>query len=582
MSEIVQFTGRYTDYIAGGLQKMASSAMSSIASVKGGLASLSGSSRNTTSSIDTLNGRLDNLRKTRDLSIDTRQIKQANRDIDVLERKIDRMQNSGRRNSGGGGMGMLGGLVAGAGLVMGLGSVATAGLNAQAQGKSMEVLAGEKEGKQLFGELTKFANDSIFGAEVNQHAQTLMGFGEAAKNVMGDIRMLGDVSMGNKDRLAGLTLAFSNTLAAGKLTGQDMIQYINAGFNPLNEIARTTGKSMGVLKDEMSKGLITFDMVKGAFQSATGEGGKFHDMTNKIAATDFGKVEAFKGQLSGLAMQFGGVLAPIIGNFITNYLAPFAGWIGKNQDLVVGLGTALLAGVGAYKVITIAQGLLNVVMSLNPIGLIVAGIAALTAGFIYAYNKVEWFRGGIMGAFESLKAFGSMVKDVVIERIKSLLTGIAGIGKALMEFFKGNWSNAFDAGKQAISDLVGVSTARKAMEGAKKVGEAWKTGYAKGVAGIKDKASQEDKAASGGLDAFAAATGDATASGAGAMAAAGGGSVGATGTGGNKAPSQIIIQKVIETINIHGSNFKESVDDMERQLEEAVIRVLKGAGIAIG
>ena len=416
MNDILQFTGKYNDLVSGGMQKMASSAKSSIASVNSGLASLTSSARRPVSSIDQLNRRLDDLRKTRDLSIDTRQIRRANNEMSRLERRIDNLQNKGRR-SGGGGIG-LGGLVAGAGVTMGMGKVLNAGLQAQAQGASFEALAGAKEGKQLFEDLTKFAQDSIFGEEVKKHAQTLMGFGEAANNVMGDIKMLGDVSMGNKDRLAGLTLAFSNTLAAGKLMGQDLLQYINAGFNPLQEISRTTGKSIGLLKDEMAKGLVTFDMVKGAFISATTEGGRFNNMTQKIADTDFGAVEAFKGQLSGLAMQFGGVLAPVMGNLITNYLAPFATWIGKHQDLVVGLGAALLAGVGAYKAITIAQGILNVVMTANPIGLIVGGIAALAAGFVYAYNKVDWFRGGVLATWTAIKGFGNLIKEVVIDRIK--------------------------------------------------------------------------------------------------------------------------------------------------------------------
>ena len=50
---------------------------------------------------------------------------------------------------------------------------------------------------------------------------------------------------------------------------------INAGFNPLQEMAKKTGKSVGELKEEMEKDAISADMVADAFASATAEGGQF-------------------------------------------------------------------------------------------------------------------------------------------------------------------------------------------------------------------------------------------------------------------------------------------------------------------
>ena len=66
--------------------------------------------------------------------------------------------------------------------------------------------------------------------------------------------MLGDVSQGNKERFDSLTLAFAQVGSAGKLSGQDLLQFVNAGFNPLNEISKMTGESMAELKERMSAG----------------------------------------------------------------------------------------------------------------------------------------------------------------------------------------------------------------------------------------------------------------------------------------------------------------------------------------
>ena len=76
--------------------------------------------------------------------------------------------------------------------------------------------------------------------------------------------------MGNNSRFQLLSLAFSQMSATGRLMGQDLNQMINAGFNPLQEIAKKTGKSIGELKDEMGKGAISAKMVEDAMASATG------------------------------------------------------------------------------------------------------------------------------------------------------------------------------------------------------------------------------------------------------------------------------------------------------------------------
>lgn len=584
MTEQLGFVSTLKDLASGGFRRMASTASSSFSSIKRGLGGISNSTVRPKSSINDLNNRLNDLRKTRSLSIDSRQIRSLGREIDKTERRLNRLENSGRKNSGGGGFG-LGGMLAGAGLAAAGGSVLNAGMQAQAQRASFEVLAGSSEaGKQMFDELNKFAQDSIFGQEVFKNAQTMKAFGAANQEVMPDLKMLGDISMGNKERFESLTLAFSQSRATGKLMGQDLLQMVNAGFNPLQIISEKTGKSMATLKDEMSKGMISFDMVKGAFQSATSEGGKFYNMTNKIADTDFGKWEALKGQVSGLAMAFGLKLAPILGNLIDKYLAPMATWIGKHIDLVTGLGGALLGGVAAYKAVTIAQGVLNAVMYANPIGLIVGGIAALAGGFAYAYKKVDWFRGAIKGSWGAIKEFAKTIKDVVISAITSMANGIAGIGKTIMLMFKGEFKQAFETGKQAVKDLSGISTLRTAMDGGKKIGKAWTTGYKNGL--LEVKTGDGNASVDGFRGAAASATGTTATGG---VASAGnvfdtsgttGNSTASKITGGGNKEVKITVHKMFDNIVINANSFTESTQDIEAKVREMFYRLLNSVEIA--
>ena len=84
--------------------------------------------------------------------------------------------------------------------------------------------------------------------------QTLLAFGQDSSTVMDTLQSLGDIAMGDSQKLQSLTLAFAQASSSGKLMGQDLMQMVNAGFNPLLTISEKTGASMGDLKEFMSNG----------------------------------------------------------------------------------------------------------------------------------------------------------------------------------------------------------------------------------------------------------------------------------------------------------------------------------------
>ena len=196
-------------------------------------------------------------------------------------------------------------------------SVISAGLDASKLRAEFATLTGDKSmGEALFGDLNKYIQDSIFGTELFGGAKTLMGYGVAAKEVIPILKQLGDVAMGDKDKMQGLVYAFGQVTANGKLMGQEVLQMINAGFNPLQEISRTTGKSVAVLRDEMSKGAISSKMVADAFKSATSQGGLFFGMLDKIGETPFGKLQAMQGNIEAAKQQLGEALLPALSDFM--------------------------------------------------------------------------------------------------------------------------------------------------------------------------------------------------------------------------------------------------------------------------
>lgn len=159
---------------------------------------------------------------------------------------------------------------------------------------SFKNLAGEQMGNELFEQLKEYElRTPMIMNDLAQGAQTMLAFNIPVQEVMEHLKAIGDISMGDSEKFKSLTLAFSQMSATGKLMGQDLLQMINAGFNPLQVISEKTGKSIGELKDEMSKGAISTKMVQEAFHAAASEGGQFNGMLEQQSKT-------MKGALSNL------------------------------------------------------------------------------------------------------------------------------------------------------------------------------------------------------------------------------------------------------------------------------------------
>lgn len=210
------------------------------------------------------------------------------------------------------------------------------------------MLGDQAKAQELVNDLKQEAASTPFGMrDLASATQTLMGFGISAEDAQKHMRELGDISQGNADRFQSLTLAFAQVSSAGKLTGQDLLQMINAGFNPLEEISRTTGKSMAQLKEDMSKGEITAEMLSKALASATSQGGRFYGSMEAQSKTFAGQmstledgVSSLKGQLSeGLTTMLSGTVLPMVNGWLGELSIAFSE--GGAQGLIDAFGGIL-------------------------------------------------------------------------------------------------------------------------------------------------------------------------------------------------------------------------------------------------
>lgn len=163
-----------------------------------------------------------------------------------------------------------------------------------------------EDAKTHIEDLRKFAASTplTFG-DLSQASKLLLSFGADVEKVMPSLKMLGDISLGDAQKFQGLALVFAQVQSAGKLMGQDLLQMINQGFNPLTIISQQTGKSMSELKDLMSEGAISFEMVAEAMRIATSEGGLFHNAMEEASKTGEGMVSTLQDNWTEAVRTFG-------------------------------------------------------------------------------------------------------------------------------------------------------------------------------------------------------------------------------------------------------------------------------------
>ena len=175
------------------------------------------------------------------------------------------------------------------------------------------LLGSQTQANALLQEIRDYGTVTPYDTEgLAQAARLMLSYGMATNKVIPTLRMLGDISMGDKEKLQSLTLAFSQMSASGRVCKEDLNQMVDAGFNPLQIISEETGESIGELYDKVSEGKISVNQIEQAFISATSEGGKFHNMALNMSNTLSGKIAQMSDGWDNLKASIGGLASPTV------------------------------------------------------------------------------------------------------------------------------------------------------------------------------------------------------------------------------------------------------------------------------
>lgn len=380
-------------------------------------------------------------------------------------------------------------------------SVVKSGLDYNAQMESyltnFKVMLGDEQlAAEKLEEIRRMAASTPFSlSDLTEGTQTLLQFGVAADDTTGVLKRLGDISLGNADKLQTLVRAYGKMSSAQKVTLENVNMMIDAGFNPLNQICDATGESMSALYKRISDGKVSFNELEAAVAAATSEGGQFYNGMLEASQTFNGRLSTLKDNVAALTGELTSGLFSALGDIIVKAnelvvsiteddakMAALKETIGVLTAAVVSVTAAVLSYKATVAVATaitalhtaattamaaahkaaaagatglqVAQAALNTVLSANPIGLVVAALAALAAGLVTAYHTSETFRSAVDSAFSAIQKTASNVIGSVVDWINELVARIKGATAALGSL-KNGLGAAKDAYNEVYSDAIG-------------------------------------------------------------------------------------------------------------------------------
>ncbi len=336
------------------------------------------------------------------------------------------------------------------------------------------MLGSAEKAQEFVAKMKEFARTTpLETSDIAQASQTLLAFGIESKNVLPNLRMIGDVALGNQEKFKMLSLAFAQVQSTGKLMGQDLLQMVNQGFNPLQIISEKTGESMESLKDKMSKGAISAAMVTEAFKTATSAGGRFYGGMEAQSKTFAGQLSTLKDDLNlAFAENVGKPLLeamtkliPVVQNLISKIPAliekikEISQYFEENKTVMYIVAGAIVGAlVPAVWAAVVAFGAWAI--ALAPFMIAGAVIAGIIAGIVWIVKNWDMLKAKADEVWTSITTTVLDAVDKIVTPVISFFSamwdGLKTIFNGIVDFFRLFWDGLVMLFKFQIALATGI------------------------------------------------------------------------------------------------------------------------------
>jgi len=168
-------------------------------------------------------------------------------------------------------------------------------------------------------------------------AAQLISFGFSVEEIVPKLTVLGDVASGSGSSLGELALIFGQVRAAGKLTGERLLQFQERAVPIGPALAKTLGVAESAVKDLVSKGVVSFDIFEKAFSSLNDEGSLFFGATIRASKTLGGVLSTLSDNFDLVTTDIGQAFLPVLKELAIETIK----FIQNNRELVQELSSGL-------------------------------------------------------------------------------------------------------------------------------------------------------------------------------------------------------------------------------------------------
>ena len=352
------------------------------------------------------------------------------------------------------------------------------------------MLGSQEAAVQKVQELKEFAASTPLSMDdLAKGTQTLLAFGVESENSTGILRQLGDIALGDADKMQRLSTAFGKATAAGKVTGDTVQQMIDAGWNPLIQISQAAGETMEETQKRMSAGAISVEELQAAMEAVTTGTGQFaggmeaashttqglistlQDNARALVGEVFqpisdgllgqvlpGAIEAIsslttafrENGISGMIEAAGGIVGSAIGEF-TNALPQFVNTaVEIVKSLVTGIkGNLPLIAEGAVTTVeTLADGIIDMLPDIIETGLklivalanslithlpqLIVKIPEIITAIVNGFSNgmpdiIEIGKNIVSGLWDGIESMASWISDKVSGFVGGIVDGVKGV-----------------------------------------------------------------------------------------------------------------------------------------------------------
>ena len=161
--------------------------------------------------------------------------------------------------------------------------------------------------------LQQFAATTPFQIEgLALATRQLLSFGVVQEDIIPTLRKVGDLAAGVGVSIDQLTIPYGRLISTQKLTLIELDKFADRGINLFGALSKETGISLKIIRDEISKGKVSFESFTKVFNGLTEEGGTFFNAMDAQSKTLTGVLSTLDDNFFNLQATIGQLASPSI------------------------------------------------------------------------------------------------------------------------------------------------------------------------------------------------------------------------------------------------------------------------------